>query len=114
MLVFLVAALLFAPHVASVPMVLAYGSVLGIMQGMSGALQASVYAYYFGRESIGAIKGFASTLTVLGSAFGPFLFAAGFDAFGNYVLILAVSAVLPLLVAVTAPFLQLKRNGRIL
>lgn len=113
-LVFLVAALLVAPHVSSMPMVLAYGSVLGIMQGMSGALQASVYAYYFGRESIGAIKGFTSTLTILGSALGPFLFAAGFDAFGNYAPILAMSTVLPLLVAVTAPFLKLKRDGKIL
>lgn len=113
-LVFLVAALLVAPHVSSVPMVLAYGSVLGIMQGMSGALQASVYAYYFGRESIGAIKGFTSTLTIPGSALGPFLFATGFDAFGNYAPILAMSTVLPLLVAVTAPFLKLKRDGKIL
>jgi sugar phosphate permease len=114
MLIFLVAALLFAPHVATVPMILAYGGVLGTMQGMSGTLQASVYAYYFGRKHIGSIKGFASTLTVFGSAFGPLLFAVGFETFGSYVLILAVSAVLPLLIAVVAPFLKLKQNGRIL
>jgi MFS transporter, OFA family, oxalate/formate antiporter len=114
MLMFLVAALLLASRVSSPEMVLGYGGVLGIMQGMQGAILAVVYAHYFGRRHIGAIKGLAQTITVAGTALGPLVFALGFDLFGGYGPILALCAVVPALVAVAAPFLKLKRGGKIL
>lgn len=105
-LTFLCAALLFAPHVTSPTLVLAYGVLLGLMQGMQGAISASVYAYYFGRRHIGIIRGFTSTITIAGTAFGPLLFALGFAAFGGFALILALAALPPLTIAIMAPFIR--------
>lgn len=105
MLLLLCASLAFAPYVTTPGLVLAYGVILGLSQGMKGAIQGSVYAYYFGREHIGAIKGFAITLSVAGTAFGPLLFALGTDWFGSYTPILFISTLPPLMVALVAPFL---------
>jgi hypothetical protein len=49
------------------------------MQGMSTVLQAGVYAYYFERSHLGAINDLARTSAVARTAFGPVLFATGFD-----------------------------------
>ena len=103
-LAFLCAALALATHVSSPLIILAYGSLLGLMQGMSNAIQASVYAHYFGRKHIGSIKGFTSTVGVAGASVGPLLFALGESAFGGYGLVLLLSALLPLALALAAPF----------
>ena len=107
-------AMLGAPHVATVAAVVAYGAVLGTMQGMSQALQSTVYAHYFGRLHLGAIKGLATTVTVAGTAAGPLLLAVGFEAAGSYTPVLAISAILPAALSVISPFLPLARGGRIL
>lgn len=95
-----------ATLITSTPLILVYGALLGLVQGMKGAIQASVYAYYFGRAHIGAIRGFASTVSVAGAAVGPFIFALGFDLFGSYTEILLLCAIPPLIIALTAPFIQ--------
>ena len=105
------AALLMATHVTGRPTILLYGALLGLTQGMNGALGASVYAYYFGRAHIGSIKGFATTLTVAGTAFGPFLFALGFERAGTYAPVLLLSTVLPVVIGVAALFLRPKMLG---
>ena len=115
MLLLLCASLAFAPY-ATTPggLVLAYGVVLGLSQGMKGAIQGSVYAHLFGREHIGAIKGFAITLSVAGTAFGPLLFALGTGWLGGYTPILLLSALPPLMVALAAPFFRpLRADGSI-
>ena len=73
---------------------------------MKGVIQGSVYAHYFGRSHLGEIKGLATTISVAGTAFGPYLFALGFDYFGNYGPILLLSALMPLVVAIAAPWLK--------
>lgn len=108
------AAMLAAPTVGTATAVVAYGAVLGTMQGMSQAVQSTVYAHYFGRLHIGAIKGLATTVTIAGTAAGPLLLALGYDASGSYAPVLAVSATVPALLAVASPFLPLTRDGRIL
>lgn len=110
----LTTALLVAPRVSTLTTVMAYGVALGVSQGMNQALQSSVYAHYFGRLHIGAIKGMASTVTAAGSAAGPLLVAVGFDISASYVPVLALCAIAPGILALTAPFLPLARNGRIL
>ncbi len=102
------AALVAATHVTGRPTVLLYGALLGLTQGMNGALSASVYAYYFGRAHLGSIKGFATTLSVAGTAVGPFLFAFAFERAGNYAPVLLWSAVAPVLIGVGALFLRPK------
>ena len=73
---------------------------------MNGTMQSAINAYYFGRKHLGAIKGFAATISVAGSAFGPFLFAFGFDVFGTYRSVLLGSALFPLVLAIAALFIR--------
>jgi sugar phosphate permease len=111
----LVAALYLAGIATSPFLVLLYGAVLGIANGMKGAIAGSVYAYYFGRKHLGAIKGSAITITVAGTAVGPFLYALGYEAAGSYLPVLLLSALAPLAVALTAPFLRpLRPDGSVL
>lgn len=79
-----------------------YGAVLGATMGANGAVSGTVYAQYFGRRHLGAIKGFASTMTVAGSALGPLVLAVGNDLFAGYAVILAIVAIVPLAQAVVA------------
>lgn len=106
MLLLLGASLLLASQVDSPVLVLIYGAVLGLSQGMKGAIGGSVYAHLFGRAYIGAIKGFVATVSVAGTAFGPPLFALGTLWLGSYAPILFVSALPPLVVALAAPFFR--------
>lgn len=110
----MVGAMLTATSIASPAGVVVYGSVLGMMQGMSQAVQSTVYAHYFGRIHIGAIKGLATTVTVAGTAAGPLILAVGFDLSGSYAPVLALSAVVPAVLALASPFLPLKRGDHIL
>jgi len=105
-MLFLVSALAFATNITGQLDLVFYGVLLGLSQGMNGALGATVYAYYFGREHIGSIKGFAATTSVASSAFGPLLFAVGFEQMGRYAPILLISALFPLAVALLAPFIR--------
>ncbi len=83
MLVLQAAALLMA---GAVPLWLApfYGAAIGLTQGMKGAISGAIYATYFGRRYLGAIRGTASTIGVAGTAVGPLVFAVALDASGSY------------------------------
>lgn len=106
--------LVFAALVSSPTSMLIYGALLGTSQGLNGAVKASAYAHYFGRRHIGAIKGFASTISVAGTAAGPLVVALGFDAVGSYTPVLLACAALPLALALLAPFLKpRRRDGRV-
>jgi MFS family permease len=101
MLLLLCSALFLAVRVTTAEGMLLYGGLLGLMEGMNGVLKSGVYAYYFGRSHLGSITGFATTLAVIGTATGPVSFALGFDHFGSYGPVLALTALPPFLVAVT-------------
>jgi MFS family permease len=73
---------------------------------MYGAINATVFAHYFGRRHLGEIKGFVTTITVAGTALGPLIFSFGKDLFGNYAPILALTALFPLVLALLAPWLR--------
>lgn len=105
-LALLAGVLVLATRVTGVEAVLVYGAMLGVMQGMNGAITASVHAHYFGRLHIGSIKGFAVTFSVAGTAFGPLAFALGLDLGGSYAPVLIGSALLPLALAVVTPFFR--------
>lgn len=95
MLAFLAGALALAGQVPPA-LLMVYGGLIGVTQGMKGAISGSAYAYYFGRRHIGSIKGFATTLSVAGTAFGPLLFSLGRDLSGSYLPVL-IACVLPVL-----------------
>lgn len=105
MLAFQAAGLIMAGFV-SAPLLIAYGVILGVTSGMRAAISGSIYAYYFGRNAIGSIKGTATTINVAGSAVGPLLFAVGRDVAGNYLPVLALSSLVPIGLAVAALWLR--------
>jgi sugar phosphate permease len=98
MLVFLATALALAGQLPPWAL-LVYGATIGLAQGMKGAIGGSMFAAYFGRRHIGAIKGFATTLAVGGTAIGPLLFAVGLELSGSYLPVLVGSAAVPALLA---------------
>lgn len=109
MLVFLAASLALAGRIPP-SMLLVYGALIGLTQGMKGAISGSAYAYYFGRRHIGSIKGFATTLSVGGTAIGPLLFALGRDFSGSYLPVLVASALVPAALAVASLWLRPPRE----
>jgi sugar phosphate permease len=56
----------------------------GLMQGMFGILSNVTWPRFFGRRHLGAIAGFATALTVAGTAIGPAFFSAVRDITGGY------------------------------
>jgi MFS transporter, OFA family, oxalate/formate antiporter len=98
MLAFQAAALVLG-GVVPASMLWVYGAAIGMTQGMKGSISGAMYAAYFGRAHIGAIKGFATTLSVAGTAVGPLLFALGRDLTDGYLPVLLASAAVPALLA---------------
>ena len=109
MLLALAAGLLMAGFVPGPEVIVAYGLLLGVRNGMFGSLDNNVFAYYFGRRHHGSVKGFATTALVVGSAVGPLIMATGYDLLGSYTLTMVACAVPPLLLGLIAPFLRLRR-----
>ena len=62
----------------------------GFVSGGSFVLSALVYAEYFGRTSLGAIRGVTIPLNWVGNALGPLVAGLVFDISGDYFLIFAV------------------------
>jgi sugar phosphate permease len=113
MLMLLSAALFLSVRVTNAELMLTYGCVLGLMQGMSTVIQAGAYAYYFGRSHLGTISGLATSIAVAGTSVGPVLFATGFDKFGSYAPILGVLMILPLAIAFTAFWVELTQRSHV-
>lgn len=100
---FLFAAVLaLLPFAASPAAVWAYGLAFGTVQGMQGAVLGSAYAHYFGRQYLGAIRGFAKTISVAGTAIGPLVYAAGLALLGGYGITLLITALIPVAVGLMA------------
>lgn len=108
----LAAALLTSTRIAAPELAWGYGAILGMMNGMQGAIGGAAWAYYFGRANVGAIRGFAFTIMVGGSAFGPLPFAWGVERFGSYTPVLTAAAILPIAAAVWAVFVRAPQETR--
>ena len=65
-------------------MIAAYAVCYGIAFGSFVTLQQSIWADYFGRGSLGAIRGVTLPVQLMGNAFGPFLAAVAYDLTGSY------------------------------
>ena len=70
---------------------------------------------YFGTRHLGSIRGFVASVSVGSTAFGPVLFATGFQATGSYTPVLLGSAVAPAVVAalLVKPPRAGSRSGRV-
>ena len=89
----------FSTQVDTLPETLIYGTLMGAVIGIRGVLDGGIYAYYFGRLEIGAIRGLASTISVGATAVGPPLLAVGYQLMGSYVPILWICTLPPLILA---------------
>jgi len=71
--------------VHSLEMALLYAVVNGLFFGLLVASNQVVFADYFGRDAIGAIRGYSQPFQLGTNAFGPILAGAAFDLTGSYV-----------------------------
>jgi MFS family permease len=71
--------------VHSLEMALLYAVVNGLFFGLLVASNQVVFADYFGRDAIGAIRGYSQPFQLGTNAFGPLLAGAAFDLTGSYV-----------------------------
>jgi MFS family permease len=84
-------ACLFVGTVASPSEAFVYASALGFAYGSFQAINAAVYAHYFGRKHAGEIRGMTFVITIVGAALGPLPFGWA-AAHGGYFPVLAVGA----------------------
>jgi MFS family permease len=70
-----------------------YGMALGFAYGSFQAINAAVYAHYFGRKHAGEIRGVTFVITIVGAALGPLPFGWA-AAHGGYLPVLVVGAAL--------------------
>ncbi|WP_163969753.1 MFS transporter [Oceanobacillus halotolerans] len=83
-------------------MAIVFGVIWGVANGFERIGLNIIWPDYFGRAHIGSINGVASTMMVLGSAFGPLPFGFGFDTFGSYGPVLIASIAFPVIGIVCA------------
>jgi MFS family permease len=78
-----------------------YALLIGIGQGLFGAVNNTVWARYFGRAHLGKIRGTVAMAMVAGSSAGPFIMGATYDIFGSYEvsLNLFITLLIPLAIA---------------
>ncbi len=74
---------------------LLYGATIGFAGGMSITVSAVIWPNYYGRRSIGSIRGAAATMMVAAAALGPLPLSLGFDLAGSYPPVLGIALVLP-------------------
>ena len=76
---------------------LLWGLYMGLVQGGIFTMQQVILANYFGRESLGAVRGIVWPVQTTANAFGPLASAMAYDINGSYSLIFGVFGFLCLL-----------------
>ncbi|MCI3918849.1 MFS transporter [Paenibacillus sp. TRM 82003] len=76
----------------SYAVVLVFAVTWGIAQGFMNIPLGVIWPNYFGRKHLGSIQSITHTAMVIGSALGPLQFGWALDHFGNYKMILLISA----------------------
>ena len=61
-----------------------YALLIGMSQGLFGAVNNTVWVRYYGRVHLGRIRGSVAMAMVAGSSAGPFIMGATYDLFGSY------------------------------
>ena len=87
----------------------AFGVAFGISTGVLFTVMNVVWADYFGRDSLGGIRGMVSPVHMLSNSLGPLAAAWSYDVTGSYSLIYTISAGLS---AVGGTLLLLARRPR--
>jgi sugar phosphate permease len=103
-------ALMMAQFLSSAELAFLYGVVLGATLGLSSLVASVSWATYFGRQHLGSITGFTTSIGIAGSALGPMPMGIAHDLLGSYNLALTVSATLPLLLGILTLFVDRPRK----
>jgi MFS family permease len=61
-----------------------FAACFGVGLGLSGVASTTSYARFFGRQSLGKIRGAVWSATVAGSSLGPVALGAGYEHLGSY------------------------------
>lgn len=96
------AALAAFPAVSTLTQVYAYAGAMGVAGGVLTVVFFTVWRQAFGPTHLGQIQGAAQLLTVLASAAGPLVLAAGQRAYGSYAPVVQNLAVVAAVFAVAA------------
>ena len=70
------------------------GGYAGFIAGGMQPLQIVIFADYYGRDSLGTIRGVMAPLTQSANAFGPLAAAIAFDLAGDYIIIFVIYGLL--------------------
>ncbi|MFP5268973.1 MFS transporter [Coleofasciculus sp.] len=87
---------------------LGFIAIRGLGQGSLGLVSTNVINLWFVRRR--SISGLATTIAVAGTAFGPVLFALGFEQFGSYAPVLGLAIVVPFAIALTALWVEIAQK----
>ena len=100
-MIFIAAGVWMLSQADSVGLAQLYALLIGIGQGLFGAVNNTVWVRYFGRAHLGRIRGSAAMAMVAGSSTGPFIMGATYDLFGSYQvsLTLFIALLIPLAIA---------------
>jgi MFS family permease len=98
------------PHITTLTEVYAYTAGMAIAGGVVTVLFFSVWRQAFGPGHLGTIQAPAQLLTVLASAFGPLIFAAGKRAHGHYAPVMENFAIAAAVFAALALVVPLPRK----
>ena len=82
---------------------LLWGLYLGLVRGGMHILQQVIFADYFGRDNLGAVRGVVWPIQMVGNSLGPLAAAATYDITGNYVFIFSSFGVICLLAGLCIP-----------
>ena len=91
--------LLILSQVHDLTMALLFAVVHGVAWGAWNNIQVQIFADFYGRKSIGSIRGLVAPLTTITSALAPVTIAYVFDTTGSYTVVLTVFMVTMLFAA---------------
>ena len=94
-----VVAMVFIVIADTYPLAVLFGIMFGLAQGGWTIAQRLLFADYYGRRSIGAIRGFAAPVQAVISPLGPLLAGLVRDRTGSYAAVFTVFAVVFALVS---------------
>ena len=80
--------------VDSASMAYLFGFLMGVAMGASSISNAIVWANYFGRATVGTVRGIVAPAQMVLNALGPLTASVSFDALGSYTFIFALSSAL--------------------
>jgi sugar phosphate permease len=76
----------------------------GLLQGASNTVRQVIFPDYYGRKSLGAIRGVITPVQLTSNAIGPTVAAIAFDATGNYVAIFLIFGLMRMISAFLVAF----------